>query len=94
MISDVYEGKLHPRIAAGLAPLMHLQLRVLETTEFEKRLGKLEQLIREVIMENRKESAAGRKVRKGLNPADMEHPRIGSLTKVSYMIPLECARCS
>jgi hypothetical protein len=27
LISDVYEGKLHPRIAAGLAPLMHLQLR-------------------------------------------------------------------
>jgi hypothetical protein len=33
LISDVYAGKLHPRIAAGLAPLMHLQLRVLEKTE-------------------------------------------------------------
>jgi hypothetical protein len=25
-ISDVYVGKLHPRVAAGLAPLMDLQL--------------------------------------------------------------------
>jgi hypothetical protein len=24
LISDVYAGKLHPRIAVGLAPLMHL----------------------------------------------------------------------
>ena len=31
-------GKPHPRIAAGLASLMHLQLRVIEKTEFEKRL--------------------------------------------------------
>ena len=44
MISDVYEGKLHPRIAAGLAPLMHLQLRAVEKTELEKRLTKLERL--------------------------------------------------
>ena len=49
MISDVYAGKLHPRIAAGLAPLMHLQLRVLEKTEFEKRLAKVERLLRESI---------------------------------------------
>jgi hypothetical protein len=27
LITDVYAGKLHPRIARGLAPLMHLQLR-------------------------------------------------------------------
>jgi hypothetical protein len=37
---------------------MHLQLRVLEKTEFEKRLGKLERLVREGVMENRKGSAA------------------------------------
>src|SRR5437660_7330689 len=35
-----------PGIAAGLAPLLHLQLRVLDKTEIEKRLGKLERLIR------------------------------------------------
>jgi hypothetical protein len=46
VISDVYPGKLHPRIAAGLAPLMHLQLRALEKTEFEKRLARVEWLLR------------------------------------------------
>ena len=56
LIADVYAGKLHPRIAAGLAPLMHLQLRVLEKTDLEKRLGRLERLMREGIMENRKGS--------------------------------------
>jgi len=49
LISDVYAGKLHPRIAAGLAPLMQLQLRVLDKTEFEKRLAKVERLLRESI---------------------------------------------
>jgi hypothetical protein len=58
LISDVCAGKLHPRIAAGLATLMHLQLRVLEKTEIEKHLGKLERLMIEGIMENRKGSAA------------------------------------
>ncbi|HKV82055.1 MAG TPA: hypothetical protein VJP02_28160 [Candidatus Sulfotelmatobacter sp.] len=40
LITDVYAGKLHPRIATGLAPLMHLQLRVLEKTDFEPRKSK------------------------------------------------------
>ena len=33
LIADVLAGKLHPRIAAGLAPLLSLQLRVLEAVE-------------------------------------------------------------
>jgi len=41
VISDVYEGKLHPRIAAALAPLMHLRLRVLEKTEGGEAAGKV-----------------------------------------------------
>jgi len=49
LIADVYAGKLHPRIATGLAPLMHLQLRVLEKTEFEKRLARVERLMRDSI---------------------------------------------
>jgi len=49
LIADVYAGKLHPRIATGLAPLMHLQLRVLERTEFEKRLARVERLMRDSI---------------------------------------------
>ena len=58
-------------IAAGLAPLMHLQLRVLETTEFETRLRKLERLIREGIMENRKGNAAG-EIRERVEPGQTE----------------------
>ena len=65
LIADVYAGKLQLRIAAGLVPLMHLQLRVLEKTEIEKRLGKLERLMREAIMENRKGSAAEEMPEKG-----------------------------
>ena len=49
LISDVYAGKLHPRIAVGLARLMHLQLRVLEKTDLEKRLARVERLLRESI---------------------------------------------
>lgn len=43
LIADVYAGKLHPRTAASLAPLLHLQLRVIEKTDFEQRLAKTEQ---------------------------------------------------
>ena len=53
LISDVYEGKLHPRIAAGLAPLMHLQLRVVEKTGLERRLTKLERQLQLVLGEDR-----------------------------------------
>ena len=31
LIVDVYAGKLHPRVAAGLAPLLNLQLRAIQT---------------------------------------------------------------
>ena len=44
---------------------MRLQLRVLERTEIEKRLGKLERLMREGIVENRKGSAAEEMPKKG-----------------------------
>ena len=42
LISDVYAGKLHPRTSAGLAPLLTLQLRVIERTDFEQRVAKVE----------------------------------------------------
>jgi hypothetical protein len=49
LIADVQSGKMHPKVAAGLAPLMNLQLRAIETSnlelqlaEVEKRLAKLE----------------------------------------------------
>jgi hypothetical protein len=45
MIADVYAGNLHPRAAVGLAPLLHLQLRAIEKTDFEKRLATTENLL-------------------------------------------------
>jgi len=42
LIADVYAGKIHPRIASGLATLLNLQLRAIETTNLEQRLAQLE----------------------------------------------------
>jgi hypothetical protein len=43
VIVDVYAGKLHPRVAASLAPLLGLQLRAIETTDLVRRVAKLEE---------------------------------------------------
>lgn len=48
LIADVYSGKLHPKIASGLAPLLNLQLRAIETVDLEQRVVKLERLLAEV----------------------------------------------
>jgi hypothetical protein len=45
LIADVHAGKLHPRVASSLAPLLNLQLRAIETTELERRLAKVERLV-------------------------------------------------
>jgi hypothetical protein len=45
LIEDVYAGELHPRIASGLAPLLNLQLRAIETSDLEQRVAKLEKLL-------------------------------------------------
>jgi len=61
LIVDVYAGKLHPRVAAGLAPLLNLQMRAIETTDLERRLAKLERLLAETEAEedlDRKEDSA------------------------------------
>jgi hypothetical protein len=42
LVADVYAGKMNPRTAAGLAPLLNLQLRAIETTDLERRLTELE----------------------------------------------------
>ncbi len=48
MITEVYAGKLHPRTAAGLAPLVNLQLRAIEKTDLEGRLVKIENQLNEL----------------------------------------------
>jgi hypothetical protein len=63
LIADVYSGKLHPRVGAGLAPLLNLQLRAIETTDLEKRVGKLEALLAEAQFEN--DLGGGRRDGKG-----------------------------
>jgi hypothetical protein len=45
LIADVYAGKLHPRIAAGLASLLALQLSVIEATAVEQRVATLEEIV-------------------------------------------------
>jgi hypothetical protein len=45
LITDTYAGKLHPRMAAGLASLLSLQLRVIETTDLERRMVRIEKTL-------------------------------------------------
>jgi len=44
LIADVYAGRIHPRIAATLGPLLNLQMRAIETADLERRVAKLEKL--------------------------------------------------
>jgi hypothetical protein len=48
LIADLYEGKLHPRIAGGLGPLLHLQLRAIEKRDVERRIAEVEQQVRKL----------------------------------------------
>jgi hypothetical protein len=48
LIADVYAGRVHPRIGAGLAPLLHLQLRAIETTEIDRLTRRLALLERQI----------------------------------------------
>jgi len=43
LTAEVYSGETHPSVARGLAPLLHLQLRVLHHAEVEERFAILEQ---------------------------------------------------
>jgi hypothetical protein len=42
LIADVHAGKLDPRIAAGIAPLMYLQLRAIAETRVEQSILRVE----------------------------------------------------
>lgn len=48
LITDVHAGKLHPKVAATLAPLLNLQLRTIETTNLERRITKIEKFLIEL----------------------------------------------
>lgn len=48
LIDTVHAGKLHPRIAAALTPLINLQLRAIETADLEERVARLQKQLAEV----------------------------------------------
>ena len=62
LIADVHSGKVHPKVAAGLAPLMNLQLRAIETSNLEIRVEKLEKLLTKL--------AADRDKKRNLQPTN------------------------
>jgi len=49
LIEDLHSGKLHPKMASGFSSLLSLQLRALETSDLERRLIKLEQLVAKIV---------------------------------------------
>jgi hypothetical protein len=47
LVADVHAGRIHPRIATSLAPLLSLQFRVIETANFEQRVADLDKRMAE-----------------------------------------------
>lgn len=47
LIRDVYAGKIHPRVAAGLAALLSLRLRTIEATDLEGQVAALRRRLAE-----------------------------------------------
>ena len=56
LIADLYAGKLHPRVAAGLGPLLNIQLRAIEKTDVERRVGEIEAQLRKLTLTLEKNS--------------------------------------
>jgi hypothetical protein len=48
MIVDVHANRLHPRTAAGIAPLLNALLRALGAADLEQRIKQLEKSIEEL----------------------------------------------
>jgi hypothetical protein len=42
LFADVHAGKVHPKIAARLTPLLRLQLQAIKTTDLERRIAECE----------------------------------------------------
>ena len=42
LIEELYSGKVSPRIAGCVAPLLNLQMRAIQATDLEMRIRKLE----------------------------------------------------
>jgi hypothetical protein len=50
-VLELYTGKLHPRVAAGLGPLLNIQLRAIEKTDVERRIGEIEAQVRKLTLD-------------------------------------------
>ena len=59
LIADVHSGKLHPRIAAAIAPLVNLLIRVRTTVELEGRIDELLDILDKQGKTSSTESYAG-----------------------------------
>jgi hypothetical protein len=74
LVADIYAGKTHPRIAAGLASLLNLQLRAIEITEITK-IPELERRLAEMEKAMAKtKPAGGSDGRKDASPQDFRDP--------------------
>jgi hypothetical protein len=47
LITEVHAGKVHPKVATTLAPLLNLHLRAIETTKLERRVAAIEKWLAE-----------------------------------------------
>jgi len=58
VINEIYAGQMHPRAAAGLAALLNLQFRSIETSVLERRIAKLEKRLAQFDKEQPENSRA------------------------------------
>src|ERR1700676_247382 len=75
LIADLYAGKLHPRVAAGLGPLLNIQLRAIEKTDVERRIGEIEAQLRKLTLaleKNNQQRRAPERVKRLLEPEEPE----------------------
>ena len=75
LIADLYAGKLHPRVAAGLSPLLNLQLRAIEKTDVERRIADMEAQVQELTLtleKNNQQRKAPERAKRLLEPEESE----------------------
>ena len=75
VIADLYAGKLHPRVAAGLGPLLNLQLRAIEKTDVERRIADIEAQVQKLTLtldKDNQQRMAPERAKRLLDPEEPE----------------------
>ena len=75
LIADLYAGKLHPRVAAGLGPLLHLLLRAIGKTDVERGVADIEAQLRKLTLaleKNTQQRMAPERAKRLLEPEEPE----------------------